>query len=120
MKVDLPRPWSVLVGPNHAIQILGPDGFSIARVNDITAVASAQDLPDARLISAAPELLDSLKDLMKCQQEFDTCAGAVQSYAGTQIPSKTREYFRAAKIAYTKAWNASLAAIAKAEGKPTL
>jgi hypothetical protein len=54
-----PGPWAV----DYAMGIRGPNGERIAYV---IADSSADPTPDARLIAAAPDLLDALKETAGC------------------------------------------------------
>lgn len=62
-----PGPWDV---DSHGNIVQGPGRYKIA-ITSATSIADRSDGADARLIAAAPELLEALKDLVSQLPEMD-------------------------------------------------
>ena len=69
-----PGPWLYAQEGVDAFGIVQPDGHSIVHLVALQNSTSASHLPaNARLIAAAPDLLDALKDMLDNHE--DACTG---------------------------------------------
>lgn len=69
-----PGPWYIVnsLNPNHSFEIFGADGYHVARFEKD---GIETELANARLIAAAPELLEACKEMVRHLEEtdFDVC-----------------------------------------------
>lgn len=91
-----PGPWKLLDAPHKGLGIVAP------QANHATIVSDGLGLPDARLIAAAPELLDACKAALS----------AIDVTVESESPDAEVER------AFGRAIELLKAAIAKAGGKP--
>jgi hypothetical protein len=73
-----PAPWTV-----HNLTVTGPIGDRIANTNASTGKADAEKAANARLISAAPDLLEALKAMLA---EFDNSSRQLDPELSVDIP----------------------------------
>jgi len=82
MSEHTPGPWAV--GPDLEV-VYEPNGCRVTYPLSITSMKGRtdEDRANARLIAAAPEMLESLKDLLTVMEHCDE--GQYQSYLGSGV-----------------------------------
>jgi hypothetical protein len=76
MSAHTPGPWKIERHIHHEIQIKDKDGWQICQMYD----SAPPDIDNARLIAAAPELLETLERIIATHDA--SCAGPECGIAG--------------------------------------
>ena len=109
MSKHTPGPWHI--GSNMILKVINGSYFSIAEVNDW----EDETVPNARLIAAAPDLLEALElSLEEMKDDWITLDGEFGPFMQEfgDIESAIKE-----EHASTKTIRMAIAAIAKAKGE---
>ena len=77
-----PGPWKIGNYPDNDV-VFGPDGHGVAWIEDTTA--SCEEEANARLIAAAPELLEALRKTNELLKDLDNTHTGDNRYADFAI-----------------------------------
>ena len=99
MSAHTPGPWGLIVGDAGPIVFSGNRGNMVAQC--VRGISSIERQANARLIAAAPELLEALTNLLANQDGSSVLAG----FTPEQI--KAMPYLKPARVAIAKATGAA-------------
>jgi len=83
-----PGPWRCELVTSGQWEVFGPTQAMICRLAKWTATTRSVDAADARLIAAAPELLDACRRLLKFNEELCADVNVSTHYPSAEFARK--------------------------------